>query len=83
MRRADSGAPNGGAEGVCCRRSEDEEQFLEVSGLHVVRRDSAVAAGSSRRTLRVRGGCWDWPIGGFPPYGTYADATLYLKSGPK
>jgi hypothetical protein len=23
------------AEGVCCRRSEDEEQFLEVSWLHV------------------------------------------------
>ena len=35
MRRTGSGALNGDAEGVCCRRSEDEEQFLEVSGLHV------------------------------------------------
>jgi hypothetical protein len=35
VRRTDSGAPNGDAEGVCCRRSEDEEQLLKVSGLHV------------------------------------------------
>jgi hypothetical protein len=34
-RRIHSGASNSGAEGVCCRRSEEEEQFPEVGWLHV------------------------------------------------